>query len=305
MLPRGFSVLPRRLQRYLLEASIITVVIFVLLGLDIVRIAPPFKSPSDADSDFYYFFEVPSHKTSLDGHEEQTTIKDGRRRTLNTSAGLVEVKDIMLIPEKPLPKGANLYKSFLDGTKKTNLKNRLRLTLDEEKTKQSAVEHSYQNISCVSKPCIEYLSEIDTRHFQYCEKKARITKDKPPATTCSFRKPDPKFPLVALASSSESSIDNLRWFLQELTGLCTGSVDCNANLRRAGYAGESLKSTAVLGVKTPRVDPLWSGMKIESLGITDMPVFDSAIYLLRNPFDAILEDWNQKQSKSGIQKRGG
>lgn len=303
MLPRRFSVLPRRLQRYLLEIFIISVVIIVLVGLDLVRIVPPFmkrdSTSHDADSDFYYFFEVPSYKTSLDGREEQTAIRDGRRRALNTSAGLVEVKDVMFIPEIPLPKGANLYKSFLDGTKKTNLKSRLGLPLDEQRDTDFA-EHSDENISCVSKPCTEYLSDLDTQRFQYCGKKASIAKDKPSATTCSFRQPDPRLPSVALASPSESGIDSLRWFLQELTGLCTGSVVCGANLRRAGYAGENLRSRAVLGVKIPWVNPLWSGVRTESLGIADMPVFDSAIYLLRNPFDAILEDWNQKQGITGI-----
>ena len=43
---------------------------------------------------------------------------------------------------------------------------------------------------------------------------------------------------MALMSTPGAGANHLRELLQNVTGLCTGSVYCDANLRTRGFAGE-------------------------------------------------------------------
>lgn len=351
--------LPRRLQRYLIEFLVVTVVFSV-----VVVVILPFKNwlaygslcsnsnsnEEDFESDFYHLFEMPSDKPSPQNRNVGEWFEDGRRRVVNTSEGLVMVKDIMLVPENPLPNGANLYRSreklhwtlVNDKPDSMPLKglDRLQQTVAGGLRQKSA--RDVKNGVCTTPPCPEYLSALDMPLFQHCSKKSRIDNELS-ATTCSFRLPDPQLSLVALVSPPGSGMNLLRWFLQELTGLCTGSLQCDTGLRRAGYAGENVRTTAVLGVAaTGQVEPSWrdrgaplKGSQellqrgkpdpgedslrarargeevspgnrdvdsqrvrgVESSKDVDTPAFDSAVYLLRNPFDAILEEWSQQQQQ--------
>lgn len=330
--------LPRRLQRCLIEISIIVIVLVTVVIIIPWNRQSARDSFKDENSDFYHFYDVlGDNKPSVAMYSDVGRFKDGRRRTLNTSEGLVSVKDMMLVPKNPLPNGANLYKSMESSLGRGNrhrwspVKNEFDSpprgldNFEEERVvnmrgvrRDAAFPNIAKDSNCTALPCTEFLSDRDTLHFQHCSKISRIDEE-PPATTCSFRPPDSSVQMVALASSPGSGVDLLRWFLQELTGLCTGSLQCNTNLRRAGYAGESVRSTAVLGVAVDKVvamdrlDPLWREVSRDTpvpqdglqRGETsevddDIPAFDCAVYLLRNPFDAILEAWNQLQGSSGM-----
>lgn len=306
--------LPRKLQRCVIDTSIIATVLVTLVFIVPWNRWSVRDSFNNEDSDFYHFYEVAdAKKLSVVKYSDMGWLKDGRRRTLNTSEGLVTVKDMLLVPKNPLPNGANLYKSIDDGGNRLHLNDidsspRGLDNFEEEiaMSMQSVRRRDTKNGNCTALPCAEFLSDQDTPHFQHCSKMSRIDEE-PPATTCSFRLPNPSLPLVALASSPGSGVDLLRWFLQELTGVCTGSLRCNTNLRRAGYAGESVRTTAVLGVAMDSTDPLWRPLSHDEtvpqephkssqngeVNINDdVPAFDSAVYLLRNPFDAILEEWS-------------
>lgn len=153
---------------------------------------------------------------------------------------------------------------------------------------------------CTVAPCKEYLSFLDIPHFKYCSKKSRLRPDNEPlATTCKFRRANPNAPSVGLASSPGSGADQVRDLLQKVTGLCTGSTTCDMRLRVSGFAGECLRSRTVLVVKTHQVEPWWSGVPVNrSQGVpkgfnkvVDVPVFESAVYLIRDPYEAMLEEW--------------
>ncbi len=315
------------------------------------------SSPQDSnpDDDFYHAFDTPDNgegiKAILGGAGRKPTFKSGSRRTLNTSEGVVYIKDVLFQPKRPLPKGVNVYQ--LDKLNKDQLsvdEDRASQLLNSKRPKNQQelseflsnlkfardskeVERKIRDIMpsmesipvakkeepsppnpqierqqdeelvngmCTRAPCNDYLTPLDSPHFKYCRKKARIKSDhEPSATLCRFRQSTPDTPLVALASPLGSGSGTLRWLLQEVTGLCTGSTYCNVNLRRAGYAGECLRSTTVLVVASDQTDPFWSGIVPSSLKvpkgfskIIDVPVFDKAVYLLRNPFDVILEAWS-------------
>lgn len=314
MFPRPVYLLPRRLQRYLKEVSIIIIVVLVVVMVKHWLGYQGSYRYSNEESDFYHFYEVPGeNKPSVVSDVGWNNVaKDGRRRTLNTSEGLVAVKDMMLVPKNPLPNGANLYKSMESSLSELPpVKGRIDSSprgLDnfQERVSMRGVprrkEVRPQNSNCTALPCTEFLSGQDILDFQHCSKISKINEE-PSATSCSFRQPNPSLRLVALVSSAGSGVDLLRWFLQELTGLCTGSLQCNTGLRRAGYAGESVRTTAVLGIAVGEVNPLWREVSPLPQGpqeeADDVPSFDSAVYLLRNPFDAILEVWNRQQDNSG------
>lgn len=305
--------LSRRQQRHL-KYLLTGTGVFLLLYVIVSFIHPSNHSHQQTSSedyvyDFYHSFALPDSETYkvLSSLGKNPLFKNGRRRTLNTSYGQVYVKDLMFVPKKLLPKGANLYNIDIKGnnedlSKKLSMDRNKRRRLgnrSKEKGRTGDVNLSdQQNKSTCSKaPCKEFLSAADIPHYKYCHKKSRLWPDyEPPVTTCTFRQPDPSLPLVALASSPGSGADLLRWLLQEVTGLCTGSVRCSVNLRKTGYAGECVRSTSVLIVKIDQIIPIWSlktswfvpkGFK----KLSDVPVFKSAVYLIRNPYDSILDEW--------------
>lgn len=293
--------LPRRLQRYLLEVSLITVTV-LLIGMVKHWLGHVSRMESNEESDFYHFHELSPPVVKYSSAEWKDLTEDGRKRTLNTSEGLVVVKDMLLVPKNPLPYGANLYKSTESSENRLDRIDSLPGGLDN--FQERVVNHRGngrrerlsrpQNSNCTALPCTEFLSDQDTLHFQHCSKVSMIS-EAPLATSCSFRQPNPSLRLVALASFPVSGVDTLRRFLEELTGLCTGSVECNPRLRRAGYMGESISTTAVLGIATD-MNPSWRDDSPSPEEVADNgPAFDSAVYVLRNPFDAILEAWSQQQ----------
>lgn len=191
---------------------------------------------------------------------------------------------------------------------KTSLKNPFRHSYTNMNSKPPALKNiaplkkygpQGNSSSCVWAPCKEHLAYADLLHFKFCRKKSKIkSNSEPSASTCLFRRSTNILPL-ALASSPGSGADILRGVLQEVTGLCTGSIYCNTELRRAGYPGECLRSSTVLVVKTHQLDPVWSGITTNVSQVPrgfnkmeDVPVFKSAVFLIRDPYEAILEEWS-------------
>ena len=96
--------------------------------------------------------------------------------------------------------------------------------------------------------------------------------------------PNSTRPRVALASFPGSGNTWLRYLLQQSTGILTGSVFADPSLQEIGF-GEGIANQSVLVIKTHNV------------GITrhtDHP-FDRAVLLVRDPFDAILAEFNRLQ----------
>ena len=175
---------------------------------------------------------------------------------------------------------------------------------------QLRVREPQKNVTCIRALCKEFLSQLDTPHFKYCLKKSGLSSIYEPfATACQFQHANSNSPSVALASSPGSGADHVRRLLQEVTGICTGSINCDVTLRRSGYPGECLRSRTVLVVKTHQIIPFWHGMNYNLSEIprgfskmVDVPVFESAIYLLRNPYEATMEEWKGNNYNPGNYK---
>ena len=91
---------------------------------------------------------------------------------------------------------------------------------------------------------------------------------------------------VALVSWPGSGNSWVRQLLETSTGIYTGSVDCDLAYIGAGMIGEGIVSNNVIAVKSHFDPPMWK-----------FP--NKIIYIVRNPFDAFVADWNREKSGSG------
>ena len=153
---------------------------------------------------------------------------------------------------------------------------------------------------CRDQMCSEFLTSDDVECFQYCFKQMKLPTEIN-EYNCHFIN-STKSP-IALASFPGSGNTWVRGLLQDITGICTGGVHCDTVLMRNGYPGEYIRSGVVLVVKTHQIDPRWTGVHYDKpppLGyfreLKDIPVYSSAIFLVRNPFDALVAEWHRRQS---------
>lgn len=156
---------------------------------------------------------------------------------------------------------------------------------------------------CRSTICSEFLRDrgLDTPHFRYCWRKTRLERE-PPRSTCRFVDGARRSP-VGLASFPGSGNTWVRGLLQGATGLCTGGIYCDVTLRVSGFPGESIRSGAVLVVKTHQSDPRWTGVAYDKSApftyfhkVEHIPVYSSGILLIRNPYDALVSEWHREMT---------
>ena len=142
---------------------------------------------------------------------------------------------------------------------------------------------------CSDRLCTEFLSEEDKSHFRSCLQKVEAHKGTVGEDHCRFMPQTHRAP-VALASYPGSGNTWLRGLLETATGVCTGFEFCDISMRVKGFAGENIVSGAVLVVKTHGL-PYWKGKKRHGRGRGN---FDSAVFLVRNPLDALVSEWNRR-----------
>ena len=100
-----------------------------------------------------------------------------------------------------------------------------------------------------------------------------------------------KLPLVALVSFHGSGNTWLRYLLEQSTGILTGSIYCDKILKST-FPGESVVSNNVIAVKTHHAD---SRSLPKDVQITmKQELYDKAIVLVRDPYDAILSEANRR-----------
>ena len=153
---------------------------------------------------------------------------------------------------------------------------------------------------CSDPLCSEFLTEADLQHFHYCFRKAKLLtefEDNSCHFVNSISSP------IALASFPGSGNTWVRGLLQNITGICTGGIYCDPTLRRNGYPGECIRSGVVLVVKTHQTTPWWTGNHYKKSDASKyfaktwhIPVYSSAIFLMRNPFEALVAEWNRLQT---------
>ena len=105
---------------------------------------------------------------------------------------------------------------------------------------------------------------------------------------CGFVDAEDRTP-VALVSVPGSGNTWTRGLLEKATGICTGSIYCDIPLRSKGFVGEYVHDGSVLVVKTHTSDYQWKGAKLIKR-YRDDAFYDSAIFLIRSPFDTFVAE---------------
>ena len=147
----------------------------------------------------------------------------------------------------------------------------------------------YKKEPCMNRVCINFLDTNDSSHFSYCWRKSKLNHE-PNRSVCRFLNASDRVP-VALASFPGSGNTWVRGLLQAATGVCTGAIHCDTTLRRSGFPGESVRSGKTLVIKTHQTDPNYPPKHFEKRA--DIPVYSSAIFIIRNPLNALVVEWNR------------
>ena len=149
-------------------------------------------------------------------------------------------------------------------------------------------------IKCKQRQCKEYLSERELVALKLCmsEVKRKQYIGTIQDGDCSFIDGKRRLP-VALVSTEGSGNTWVRGLLEKATGICTGFVYCDFMMRAHGFIGENIKSGSVLVVKTHTLRPQWYGEKYHHPE-QDEPHYGSAIFIIRNPHDSLIAEWNRR-----------
>ena len=146
---------------------------------------------------------------------------------------------------------------------------------------------SSSHIHCSNLPCLEFLTGPEKYIYNRCRRSTAVP------CKCRFvgRTGRKRVALVSLPGSGNTWV---RGILEAVTGICSGSIYCDRSLREGGFCGEGLRGSNLMVVKTHDSSLSWRGGNRKD---TTRPVFDKAIFLIRNPFRAIIAEWNRQLSR--------
>lgn len=119
----------------------------------------------------------------------------------------------------------------------------------------------------------------------------------PTGCSCHLRTKKSGNRRMALVSLPGSGNTWVRGLLERVTNICTGSMWCDPNLRATNFCAEGLHSPRTLVVKNHDPTIRWRGEVLPrrtDLSENNKPEFDGAIFVHRNPFDAIVADRNRE-----------
>jgi hypothetical protein len=151
------------------------------------------------------------------------------------------------------------------------------------------------NSNCTDKVCSEFLNGPDMLRFKHCVSvtwKLSVEEyNEPNNSVCVFVKESHRYPL-SLASYPGSGNTWVRGLLQKVTGLCTGAIYCDGELRQNGFPGENIRNGVTL-VKTHQSDPKWEWIEYSNKKMT-ASAYSGGVFILRNPFHAIVAEFQRK-----------
>lgn len=168
---------------------------------------------------------------------------------------------------------------------------------------------AFQQPNCEKPHCAEFLSRADENRQKACNMEVfKNNRDVHPKqlqsmileNDCNFMDGKGRAP-VALVSAEGSGNTWVRGLLEKATGICTGFNFCDYIMRMKGFIGDNINSGSVLVVKTHMDKPQWIGnTKIFNRFEAK---YGSAIFLLRNPYDSLIAEWNRRLTNDIMIKR--
>lgn len=234
-----------------------------------------------------------SEDTSVTSHSENKTSTWHR----NMSAQQFNPES-RILRAKSLPNSATEPTTLQEDNTRYADRALLQVNLSPSQSTDNSTISGYTSLTraTASKPtcrqplCAEYLSEGDKSRFSSCLQKVKAHGGAPQKGQCRFMPQTHRVP-VALASYPGSGNTWLRGLLEAATGICTGFAFCDISMRVKGFAGENIQSGAVLLVKT-HAEPHWNHRASNTVH------FGSAVFLVRNPLDAFVAEWNRRVSNN-------
>jgi len=125
---------------------------------------------------------------------------------------------------------------------------------------------------------------ILVKHFSNAKGVIQMPKQQQTCKNMSFQNSGTPVALVSWPGSGNSWV---RQLLETTTGIYTGGVDCDFAYYRAGMIGEGIVSNNVIVVKSHWEPPSWN-------------FTNKILYIVRNPFNAFVADWNREQASSHV-----
>ena len=158
-------------------------------------------------------------------------------------------------------------------------------------------------VNCHRPHCKEFLSRADEIRMKSCllEVVKRNEDFQVFDNDCNFMNGEGRSP-VALASAEGSGNTWVRGLLERATGICTGFNFCDYVMRMKGFIGDNINSGNVLVVKTHTVYPQWTELNNYKYNRLEAR-YGSAIFLLRNPYDSLIAEWNRRLTNGVMRKR--
>lgn len=169
---------------------------------------------------------------------------------------------------------------------------------------------SRKQANCKQPHCTELLSALEKQCQKTClaeiSKQNRGVPQKELASRtlendCNFMD-GKKRNAVALASSEGSGNTWIRGLLERASGICTGFNFCDYVMRMKGFIGENINTGSVLVVKTHMDTPNWTGSSKKHPNKFEGK-YGSCIFLVRNPYDALIAEWNRRLTNNVLIKK--
>ena len=153
--------------------------------------------------------------------------------------------------------------------------------------------------TCKEQNCAEFLSQREMYSTAHCAKLVAVELPgyEVQSSTCKFLPGVGRLP-VMLISAEGSGNTWLRGLLEKATGVCTGFQGCDAAMKARGFVGEGVASGKVLVVKTHEHIPKWKD------GKGDPKLYDSAVFLLRNPAWSMIAERNRIVTTGEKERKG-
>ena len=148
------------------------------------------------------------------------------------------------------------------------------------------------NVNCTDDTCKKLKEMRERYYYETCSREARKDYEVKPCQ-CSLLdgKKRGRYALLSLPGSGNTWV---RGLLEKATGVCTGSMWCDASLRAKHFCMEGVRSTSVLVVKNHDTHLRWVGVKLgDGESVNNKPDFIGGILIHRNPFRATIAEWNR------------